>query len=77
MATKKRARSSPESAIVDVWRRELGQLSSRNFANRLAASKVYLLNSFTLIIRAISVCWFSIVLLIDMFMEIVCEVDCS
>lgn len=41
MATKKRARTSPDSAIVDVWRRELGQLSSRNFANRLAASEVY------------------------------------
>ncbi|XP_057769193.1 uncharacterized protein LOC130989250 isoform X4 [Salvia miltiorrhiza] len=39
MATKKRARTSFDSAIVDVWRRELGQLSSRNFTNRLAASE--------------------------------------
>ncbi|KAL8543395.1 hypothetical protein ACS0TY_004071 [Phlomoides rotata] len=39
MSTKKRARDSHDSAIVDVWKRELGQLSSRNFANRLAASE--------------------------------------
>lgn len=41
MTAKKRARTSLDSAIVDVWKRELGQLSSRNFANRLAASEVY------------------------------------
>ncbi|XP_041999556.1 DDB1- and CUL4-associated factor 8-like isoform X1 [Salvia splendens] len=39
MTTKKRPRMSFDSAIVDVWRRELGQLSSWNFANRLAASE--------------------------------------
>lgn len=35
----KRARSGHDKAIVDVWQREVGQLSSRNFAHRLAASE--------------------------------------
>ncbi|KAG5547601.1 hypothetical protein RHGRI_013335 [Rhododendron griersonianum] len=36
---RKRPRTSLDTAIVDVWRREVGELSSRNFANRLAASE--------------------------------------
>lgn len=39
----KRPRSVPENTIVDVWRREVGQLSSRNFAHRLAASEGFVL----------------------------------
>ncbi|KAK8481714.1 hypothetical protein V6N11_055821 [Hibiscus sabdariffa] len=35
----KRARMSLDKAVVDVWQRELGGLSSRNFAQRLAASE--------------------------------------
>ncbi|PIN25707.1 WD40 repeat protein [Handroanthus impetiginosus] len=36
---RKRARTSLNSPVVDVWKRELGELSSRNFAHRLAASE--------------------------------------
>ncbi|KAF7144345.1 hypothetical protein RHSIM_Rhsim05G0052400 [Rhododendron simsii] len=36
---RKRPRTSLDTAIVDVWRREVGELSSRNFAHRLAASE--------------------------------------
>ncbi|KAL0383899.1 UNVERIFIED_CONTAM: DDB1- and CUL4-associated factor 8 [Sesamum radiatum] len=36
---RKRTRTSLNSAVVNVWRRELGELSSRNFAHRLAASE--------------------------------------
>ncbi|KAI3446298.1 hypothetical protein Pfo_002963 [Paulownia fortunei] len=36
---RKRARTSLDSAIVDVWKREVGELSTRNFAHRLAASE--------------------------------------
>lgn len=32
-------RGRNENAILDVWQREVGQLSSRNFAHRLAASQ--------------------------------------
>lgn len=35
----KRPRSCREKAIVDVWQREVGLLSSRNFAHRQAASQ--------------------------------------
>lgn len=35
----KRPRFSHDKAIVDVWHREVGLLSSRNFAHRLAASQ--------------------------------------
>ncbi|XP_057525806.1 uncharacterized protein LOC130805157 [Amaranthus tricolor] len=35
----KRLRSGRENTIVDVWQREVGQLSSRNFAHRLVASE--------------------------------------
>ncbi|GMJ12680.1 hypothetical protein like AT4G35140 [Hibiscus trionum] len=35
----KRARMSLDKAVVDVWQRELGGLSTRNFAQRLAASE--------------------------------------
>ncbi|KAJ4715934.1 DDB1- and CUL4-associated factor 8-like [Melia azedarach] len=35
----KRARSSVDKAVVDVWLRELGQLSTRNFAHRRRASE--------------------------------------
>ncbi|KAK6118685.1 hypothetical protein DH2020_047598 [Rehmannia glutinosa] len=34
-----RKRSRLDSAIVDVWKREVGELSTRNFAHRLAASE--------------------------------------
>lgn len=37
----KRLRSKRENTIVDVWQREVGQLSSRNFAHRLVASEVF------------------------------------
>uniref|UniRef100_A0A5B7BG50 Putative DDB1-and CUL4-associated factor 8 n=1 Tax=Davidia involucrata TaxID=16924 RepID=A0A5B7BG50_DAVIN len=36
---KKRARTSLDTAIVDVWQREVGELSTRTFAHRLAASE--------------------------------------
>ncbi|CAI9786421.1 unnamed protein product [Fraxinus pennsylvanica] len=36
---RKRARTSMDSTIVDVWKREVGELPSRNFAHRLAASE--------------------------------------
>ncbi|PSS12128.1 DDB1- and CUL4-associated factor like [Actinidia chinensis var. chinensis] len=36
---RKRRRNSLDMAIVDVWQREVGQLSTRNFAHRLAASE--------------------------------------
>ncbi|XP_021849672.2 uncharacterized protein [Spinacia oleracea] len=35
----KRPKSGHEKAIVDIWQREVGQLSSRSFAHRLAASE--------------------------------------
>ncbi|XP_012077700.1 DDB1- and CUL4-associated factor 8 isoform X1 [Jatropha curcas] len=35
----KRARTSPDKAVVNVWQREVGELSTRNFAHRLAASE--------------------------------------
>ncbi|KAF9676196.1 hypothetical protein SADUNF_Sadunf09G0113100 [Salix dunnii] len=34
----KRRKTDLEQAVVNVWKRELGQLSTRNFAHRLAAS---------------------------------------
>ncbi|XP_022748504.1 DDB1- and CUL4-associated factor 8-like isoform X2 [Durio zibethinus] len=43
MMRNKRARTSVHKAVVDVWQREVGELSTRNFANRLAASKDLLL----------------------------------
>lgn len=43
MTTGKRAKPSVDSAVVDVWKREVGALSTRNFAHRLAASEVYFL----------------------------------
>ncbi|XP_073122735.1 uncharacterized protein [Henckelia pumila] len=36
---RKRPRTSLDYAIVDVWEREIGRLSARNFAHRLAASE--------------------------------------
>ncbi|XVE67207.1 hypothetical protein DITRI_Ditri08aG0141500 [Diplodiscus trichospermus] len=39
MMRNKRARTSVDKAVVDVWEREVGGLSSRNFALRLAASE--------------------------------------
>ncbi|XP_009802647.1 uncharacterized protein [Nicotiana sylvestris] len=36
---RKRTRSSVDCAVVDVWKREVGALSTRNFAHRLAASE--------------------------------------
>ncbi|XP_073292801.1 uncharacterized protein [Primulina huaijiensis] len=36
---RKRPRTSLDYAIVDVWDREIGRLSARNFAHRLAASE--------------------------------------
>ncbi|KAK8549408.1 hypothetical protein V6N13_027162 [Hibiscus sabdariffa] len=36
---KAKAKASLDMAVADVWRRELGQLSNRKFANRLAASE--------------------------------------
>ncbi|CAK7329441.1 unnamed protein product [Dovyalis caffra] len=35
----KRSRTDFDQAVVNVWKRELGQLSTRNFAHRLAASE--------------------------------------
>ncbi|XP_059451756.1 uncharacterized protein LOC132182492 isoform X3 [Corylus avellana] len=35
----KRARTSVDKAVVDIWQREVGQLSTRNFAHRLGASE--------------------------------------
>ncbi|KAH1122708.1 hypothetical protein J1N35_005868 [Gossypium stocksii] len=35
----KRARASVDKAVVDVWQREVGELSTRNFVHRLAASE--------------------------------------
>lgn len=29
-----------KAAVVDVWKREVGQISNRTFAHRLAASEV-------------------------------------
>lgn len=40
---RKRARSSVDTATVDVWKRELGELSTRNFAHRLASAEDLLL----------------------------------
>ncbi|CAA2982049.1 DDB1- and CUL4-associated factor 8 isoform X1 [Olea europaea subsp. europaea] len=37
---RKRARTSMDLTIVDVWKREAGELSSRSFAHGLAASEV-------------------------------------
>ncbi|GMI87219.1 hypothetical protein like AT4G35140 [Hibiscus trionum] len=34
-----KAKASVDTAVVDVWRRELGELSNRKFANRIAASE--------------------------------------
>ncbi|XP_022725450.1 DDB1- and CUL4-associated factor 8-like isoform X2 [Durio zibethinus] len=39
MMKNKRARTSVDKAVVDVWQREVGKLSTRNFAHRLAASE--------------------------------------
>ncbi|KAL6494860.1 hypothetical protein OROGR_031660 [Orobanche gracilis] len=39
MTTTERTRTSRDSAIVDVWKREVGKLSTRNFATRRAASE--------------------------------------
>ncbi|KAK8577032.1 hypothetical protein V6N13_122027 [Hibiscus sabdariffa] len=36
---KAKAKASVDTAVVDVWRRELGQLLNRKFSNRLAASE--------------------------------------
>ncbi|KAF2302156.1 hypothetical protein GH714_033088 [Hevea brasiliensis] len=36
---KKRARTTPDKAVPNVWQREVGELSTRNFAHRLAASE--------------------------------------
>ncbi|XP_030450687.2 uncharacterized protein LOC115672858 isoform X2 [Syzygium oleosum] len=36
---KKRPRTSLDQAVVDIWRREVGGLSARSFARRLAASE--------------------------------------
>ncbi|XAR72673.1 hypothetical protein NMG60_11019392 [Bertholletia excelsa] len=36
---RKRPRTSVDAAIVNVWRREVGDLSTRNFAHRLGASE--------------------------------------
>ncbi|KAK8577094.1 hypothetical protein V6N13_122089 [Hibiscus sabdariffa] len=35
----KRAMASVDTAVVDVWQREVGELSNRKFANRIAASQ--------------------------------------
>ncbi|KAF5449031.1 hypothetical protein F2P56_029521 [Juglans regia] len=35
----KRTRTSVDKAVVNVWKREVGQLSTRNFAHRLGASE--------------------------------------
>ncbi|GMH17846.1 hypothetical protein Nepgr_019687 [Nepenthes gracilis] len=35
----KKARTEPDRAIVGVWQREVGELSTRNFAHRLGASE--------------------------------------
>lgn len=37
---RKTTRSSVDCAVVDVWKRAVGELSTRNFAQRLAASEV-------------------------------------
>lgn len=39
MTTRKRQITAVDSSIVDVWKRELGQLPTRRFTNRLAASE--------------------------------------
>ncbi|XVE93914.1 hypothetical protein REPUB_Repub01dG0235300 [Reevesia pubescens] len=39
MRNNKRAKTSLDKAVVDVWQREVGELSTRNFAHRLAASE--------------------------------------
>ncbi|OAY52276.1 DDB1- and CUL4-associated factor 8 isoform X2 [Manihot esculenta] len=36
---KKRARITPDKAVPNVWQREVGELSTRSFAHRLAASE--------------------------------------
>ncbi|KAK3000860.1 hypothetical protein RJ639_021090 [Escallonia herrerae] len=36
---RKRPRTSLDTAIVDVWKREVGELSTRNFSHRLGASE--------------------------------------
>ncbi|KAK6946471.1 WD40 repeat [Dillenia turbinata] len=36
---KRKAKTNLDKAVVEVWQREVGQLSSRNFAHRLAASE--------------------------------------
>ncbi|KAJ7001544.1 hypothetical protein NC653_011834 [Populus alba x Populus x berolinensis] len=37
---KKRSSADIDQAVVNVWKRELGQLSTRNFARRFAASEL-------------------------------------
>lgn len=39
-AMRKRARATLDTAAVDVWKREIGELSTGNFAHRLGASEV-------------------------------------
>uniref|UniRef100_A0A803QX85 Uncharacterized protein n=1 Tax=Cannabis sativa TaxID=3483 RepID=A0A803QX85_CANSA len=39
MAMRKKARSCVDQALLGVWQRELGELSTRSFAHRLGASK--------------------------------------
>ncbi|KAK8577042.1 hypothetical protein V6N13_122037 [Hibiscus sabdariffa] len=36
----KRAMASVDTAVVDVWQREVGELSNRKFANSIAASQI-------------------------------------
>ncbi|KAK8549392.1 hypothetical protein V6N13_027146 [Hibiscus sabdariffa] len=40
---KEKAKASLDTTVADVWRRELGQISNRKFANRLAASEDHVL----------------------------------
>lgn len=53
----KRARiGHSNKAVVNVWKREVGELSSRDFAHRLGASEVLLiLLSFSILISALPV----------------------
>ncbi|XP_009782402.1 uncharacterized protein LOC107771848 isoform X2 [Nicotiana tabacum] len=39
MSMRKRARTSLDSAIVNVWKREVGEISTKNFADSLTASE--------------------------------------
>ncbi|XP_017970804.1 PREDICTED: DDB1- and CUL4-associated factor 8 isoform X1 [Theobroma cacao] len=39
MMKNKRSKTSVDKAVVDVWQREVGELSTRSFAHRLAASE--------------------------------------